>query len=217
MIALENIFKYYRVNGRVKIVLDHISAELYAGTNYAILGINGAGKSTLVRLIGGSELPNSGRIRHKVRMSWPLGFAGGLHSKMTGRENVHFVSRIYGENPRKVLDFVEDFSELSGYIDMPLNTYSSGMAQRLAFGLSMAIEFECYLIDEVTAVGDARFARRCAIEFEKRRMRADIVMVSHSMETIMQYCDKGFVLAYGKLHGFSNVEDAIELYKRLNT
>lgn len=217
MISLDRIFKYYRTHGRAKIVLDHISVDFFAGTNYGILGINGAGKSTLMRIIGGAELPNGGRVKHSVRVSWPLGFTGGLHPKMTGRENVKFVSRVYGQNPTTVLDFVEDFAEIAGYIDMPVKSYSSGMIQRLAFGLSMAIDFECYLIDETTAVGDARFQARCKNEFQKRRLRSDVIMVSHSMDTIMSYCEKGFVLAYGKLHAFSNVQDAIALYKKLNT
>ena len=148
------------------------------------MGVNGAGKSTTMRLIAGTELPNSGRVRRDVRVSWPLGFAGGFHPLMTGRENVKFVARIYGADVRKTLDFVEDFSEIGDYIDAPVKTYSSGMMARLSFGLSMAIDFECYLIDEITAVGDARFQARCVGTFAERRKRADIIMVSHSMETI---------------------------------
>lgn len=216
VIELDRVFKYYRTNGLTKIVLDHVSMDFQAGRNYAILGINGAGKSTLMRLLAGSELANGGRIRRNVRVSWPLGFTGGMHSKMTGRENVHFAARIYGHDPRRVLDYVEDFAEIGSYIDVPIETYSSGMMQRLAFGLSMAIEFECYLIDEVTAVGDSRFQRRCQEEFAKRRERADIIMVSHSPDTLRTYCDRGAVLAHGCLHMFSSLDDAIELYKKLN-
>ena len=216
MIELENVFKYYRSQGHTKVVLDHISAHLMAGRSYGILGVNGAGKSTMMRLIAGAELPNSGRVRRNVRVSWPLGFSGGLHPQMTGRENVKFVGKIYKQNLQKTIAFVEDFAEIGAYFDVPIKTYSSGMLARLAFGLSMAIEFECYLIDEVTAVGDARFAARCRMEFEKRKKNSDIIMISHDMITIRNYCSRGIVLAGGKIYEFALVDDAIELYKKLN-
>lgn len=216
MIELEDVYKYYRTHGHRKIVLDHVSLDFQAGRSYGVLGVNGAGKSTLMRLLAGAELPNGGRVRRKARVSWPLGFSGGLHPKLTGRENVKFVARIYGEDPRKAIAFVEDFAEIGGYIDVPIHAYSSGMIARLAFGLSIAIDFDCYLIDEVTAVGDARFAARCREEFDRRRRKADVIMVSHAMTTIQDYCDRGIVLAGGQMHVFRNVVDAIELYKKLN-
>jgi capsular polysaccharide transport system ATP-binding protein len=216
MIQLDRVFKYYRANGHIKVVLDHIDMEFRPGRSHAILGINGAGKSTLMRLLAGSELPNSGRIRRGVRVSWPLGFSTGLHPKMTGHENVKFVARLYGYDPKRAISFVEDFAEIGASMDMPIGTYSSGMGARFAFGLSMAIDFECYLIDEVTAVGDARFAARCRQEFAKRRERSDLIMISHDMATIKEYCSRGSVLAGGKLYTFSNVDDAIELYKKMN-
>ena len=216
MIKLDNVFKYYRSHGHRKVVLDHVSLDFAAGRSYGILGVNGAGKSTLMRLLAGTELPNGGRVVRSSRVSWPLGFSGGLHPMLSGRENVKFVARVYGQDARKVIDFVEDFAEIGAYIDAPICTYSSGMMARLAFGLSLSIEFDCYLIDEVTAVGDARFAARCQEEFSKRRRTADVIMVSHAMTTIQQYCDRGMVLAGGRMHVFSNVDDAIELYKKLN-
>ncbi|MCC3245482.1 ABC transporter ATP-binding protein [Methylocystis sp. WRRC1] len=216
MIQLDNVFKYYRSNGHRKIVLNHVSLDFMAGRSYGILGVNGAGKSTLMRLLAGTELPNGGRIRRNGRISWPLGFSGGLHPKLTGRENVKFVSRVYGQDARKVIDFVEDFAEIGAYMDVAISTYSSGMIARLAFGLTLAIEFDCYLIDEVTAVGDARFAARCKEEFGKRKQKSDVIMVSHGMSTIKEYCDRGIVLAGGQMHVFSNVDDAIDLYKKLN-
>ena len=161
MIKLDNVFKYYRSHGHRKVVLDHVSLDFAAGRSYGILGVNGAGKSTLMRLLAGTELPNGGRVVRTSRVSWPLGFSGGLHPMLSGRENVKFVARVYGQDARKVIDFVEDFAEIGAYIDAPIRTYSSGMMARLAFGLSLSIEFDCYLIDEVTAVGDARFAARC--------------------------------------------------------
>lgn len=216
MIQLNDVFKYYRTNGHLKVVLDHISVDFMAGRSYGILGINGAGKSTLMRLLSGNELPNGGRIRRNVRVSWPLGFSGGLHPKLTGRENVQFFARVYGQDMRRTINFVEDFAEIGAYIDVPIRTYSSGMVARLAFGLSMAIDFDCYLIDEVTAVGDARFSARCRDEFARRKQRADVIMISHSMPTIKEYCDRGMVLAGGRIFQFREVDEAIELYKKLN-
>jgi capsular polysaccharide transport system ATP-binding protein len=168
MIQLDEVFKFYRTDGHVKIVLDHASTVFQSGRSYGLLGVNGAGKSTTLRMIAGTELPNSGKIHRSVRVSWPLGFAGGFHPLMTGRENVKFVARIYGADVRKVMLFVEDFSELGDYVDVAVKTYSSGMMARLAFGLSMAIEFDCYLIDEITSVGDARFQMRCKKAFDAR-------------------------------------------------
>jgi capsular polysaccharide transport system ATP-binding protein len=216
MIELENVFKFYRTGGHVKIVLDHISTRFEAGRSYGLMGVNGAGKSTTMRLISGTELPNSGRVRRSVRVSWPLGFAGGFHPLMTGRENVKFVARAYGADVRKTLDFVEDFSEIGDYIDVPIKTYSSGMMARLSFGVSMAIDFECYLVDEITAVGDVRFQERCRAAFDARRKNADMIMVSHSMQTIKDYCDRGAVLVDGQMILFPNVDGAIATYQRLN-
>ena len=216
MIQLDRVFKFYTASGQTKIVLDHVSAVFNSGRSYGLMGVNGAGKSTLLRLIAGTELPNSGKIKRSVRVSWPLGFAGGFHPQMTGRENVKFVARAYGERIGKVIDFVEDFSELGDYIDAPYKTYSSGMMARLAFGLSMAIEFDCYLVDEITAVGDLRFQTRCKHAFDERRKNADLIIVSHSMQTIKDYCDHGAVLVDGQLIMFENVDRAIETYNRLN-
>jgi capsular polysaccharide transport system ATP-binding protein len=216
MIQLNRIFKFYRTEGFVKIVLDHVSSTFEPGRSYGLLGVNGAGKSTTLRLIAGTELPNSGRIRRSVRVSWPLGFAGGFHPLMTGRENVKFVARAYGADCRKTLDFVEDFSELGDYLDVPIKTYSSGMGARLAFGVSMAIDFDCYLVDEIMAVGDARFQARCREAFEQRRRNSDLIVVSHSMGTIKDYCDRGAVLVDGQMIMFESVDSAIEIYNRLN-
>jgi capsular polysaccharide transport system ATP-binding protein len=200
MIQLDRIFKFYRTDGFVKIVLDHVSTIFEPGRSYGLLGVNGAGKSTTLRLIAGTELPNAGRIRRTVRVSWPLGFAGGFHHLMTGRENVKFVARAYGAD----------------YLDVPVKTYSSGMMARLAFGVSMAIEFDCYLIDEITAVGDVRFQARCKQAFDQRRRNADLIVVSHSMGTIKDYCDQGAVLVDGQMIMFESVDSAIEIYNRLN-
>jgi capsular polysaccharide transport system ATP-binding protein len=216
MIQFGSVFKFYRTEGHTKIILDHVSTVFESGWSYGILGVNGAGKSTTMRLMAGMELPNAGSIRRSVRVSWPLGFASALHPFMSGRENVKFVARAYGEDIRKTIDFVEDFAEIGEYIDVPVKTYSSGMMSRLAFGLSMAIDFECYLIDEITAVGDARFQARCQVEFDRRRKNSDLIVISHSMDTIKSYCDRAAVLVDGQLLMFDNVDRAIEVYRRLN-
>lgn len=216
MIRFDNVTKIYRTDGHRRIILERVSFTLKPGISYGILGINGAGKSTTMRLIGGVEAPSKGDIHRGLRVSWPLGFAGGFHPQMTGRDNVIFVARIYGEDPKRVLDFVEDFSELGSYLDVPIRTYSSGMGARLAFGMSMAIPFDCYLIDEVTSVGDARFQKRCSEVFAQRRKHADVIMVSHSMETIREWCQQGIVLLNGRAIVYEDVNDAIELYRRLN-
>ena len=214
MIRLSRVSKFYRTEYHRKVVLDDVTYTFDTRYTYGIFGSNGAGKSTLLRLIGGTELPNSGQIFRDLRISWPLGFGGGFHPLMTGRENLKFVSRVYGANLWRVIDFVEYFSELGNYLDMPVSTYSSGMQARLAFGLSMAIDFDCYLVDEITAVGDARFGLRCRQAFEEKRGRSSMIMVSHDIGTIKSYCDRGLVLYRGKLVAFGHIDDAIEFYRK---
>lgn len=216
MIALERLYKYYRTDGRPKVILDHVDAVFEDGASYGLLGVNGAGKSTTLRVIAGIELPNGGRVRRTARVSWPLGFASGFHPMMTGRENVHFVARVYGEDPRRVSRFVAEFAEIGDYMDEPVRSYSSGMMARLAFGLSMAIAFDVYLVDEITAVGDARFQKRCAEAFDARRSEADLIVVSHSMETIARYCDRGAVLVDGRLVMYPTAREAVAAYMRMN-
>lgn len=216
MIRFQNVSKYFKTQSHKKIILDRVSIEFERGYSYGILGVNGAGKSTTMRMIAGTVLANSGRISKNVRVSWPLGFAGGFNAQMTGKENLNFVARAYGENAQRVSRFVEEFAELGDYINAPVRTYSSGMSARLAFGLSMAIEFECYLVDEVTAVGDARFQQRCKEAFNSRRKNSDIIMVSHAMETIKDYCERAVLLVDGRMMYYDDVERAIEAYYRLN-
>ena len=216
MISLRDVSKHYRVAGHRRQVLRNIYANFESGSSYGVLGINGAGKSTLMRLLAGTEQPTTGKIRRTTRVSWPLGFSGGFHPNMTGRENLKFVARAYGESVRDVTSFVEDFAELGDFLDAPVKTYSSGMQARLAFGLSMSVEFDCYLIDEVTAVGDARFSAKCNQVFNSRRGNCDIIMISHGMETLKEYCTKGVVVADGNVLFFDNIDDAIELYRRMN-
>ena len=216
MIRLHNVTKIYTTEGHRRVVLDRVSLTLKSNVSYGILGVNGAGKSTMMRLIAGTEDPTRGKVSRHTKVSWPLGFAGGFHPSMTGKENVIFVSRIYGEDSRRVLEFVDDFAEIGDYINVPVKTYSSGMQARLAFGLSMALHFDTYLVDEVTAVGDARFQQRCHDAFTRRRETSNIIMISHGMDTLQDYCTQGIVLANGRAMMYEDITEAIEVYRRLN-
>lgn len=217
MIIFENVHKRYPIAaGERRIILRKASFALPRGRSYAVMGINGAGKSTLIRMIAGVETPTSGRIlRDGLRISWPLGFSSSFHGSLTGRENCRFVSRIYGCPSDRVTDFVEDFAELGRYFEVPVRTYSSGMRARLAFGLSMAIDFDVYLVDEITAVGDTRFQERCAAVFDERRRTADVIMVSHSPETIARYCDTAMVLDQGELTLHDTIDEASDHYSKV--
>ncbi len=215
MIQLQDVTKIYVSDGHKKVVLDHATVQIDTNWAYGIFGPNGAGKSTTLRLIAGTELPNSGKIRKDIRTSWPLGFAGGFHPLMTGRENISFVARVYGADVPGVIDFVEYFADLGHHLDLPVKTYSSGMQARLGFGLSMAIEFDCYLVDEITAVGDSRFQLRCAAALAERRSRSTLIMVSHDVGTIKKYCERGLVLHRGQFLHFSNVDDAVTFYRKM--
>jgi capsular polysaccharide transport system ATP-binding protein len=215
MIALDRVCKTYRTRqGGRQIILDAVSAAFPDGHNVGILGANGAGKSTLIRLFAGSEMPDRGRIRRNGRISFPLGYGGTFHGSLSGRENVAFIARIYGANLSQAIDYVADFAELGAYFDMPVNTYSAGMRARLAFGACLAIDFDTYLIDEVTEVGDERFRRKCALAFRERMQRSDIILVTHNSRTIRQYCDRGAILADGELRLYDDVTGALADYRR---
>ncbi|HEY1300103.1 MAG TPA: ABC transporter ATP-binding protein [Stellaceae bacterium] len=209
MIALEHVVKTYRTDGGRKRVLDDVSIAFEAGHNFGILGRNGAGKSTLIRLLAGSEAPDRGRVWRDARVSFPLGFGGTFHAALSGRENAAFLARIYGAPVRATVDYVEWFAELDEYFTMPVNTYSSGMRARLAFAACLAIDFDVYLIDEVTEIGDRRFRRKCAEAFRARLTRSDIILVTHNPETLRQYCDRGAILADGALTLYDGIEEAL--------
>jgi capsular polysaccharide transport system ATP-binding protein len=215
MIALDGVSKTYRIaQGGRRVVLDRVSAAFPEGCNFGILGSNGAGKSTLIRLLAGSEMPDRGCIRRGGRVSFPLGYGGTFHGALSGRENVAFIARIYGADLRRTIGYVGDFAELGAYFDMPVNTYSAGMRARLAFGACLAIDFDTYLIDEVTEIGDDRFRRKCAAAFRERMQRSDIILVTHNSRTIRQYCDRGAVLANGALQLYDDVAGALDSYRR---
>jgi capsular polysaccharide transport system ATP-binding protein len=215
MIEFDGVTKYYPAGRAPARILDDASFSFSAGHNYGILGGNGSGKSTLLRLISGAEHPNRGRVRRRARVSFPLGFTGTFHGHLSGQQNATFIARVYGADQRRVNAFVADFSELGPYLDMPIETYSSGMMAKLAFGLSLAIDFDVYLVDEVTEVGDARFRERCALAFRERATRSDIIMVSHNSHTIKAYCDRAAVLADGRLEFYDSVDEAVQVHRRI--
>ncbi len=216
MIKIENLTKSYRTPKGRHYVFKDLNVELPSGKSVALIGRNGAGKSTLLRVIGGIDRPDSGKIHTDKTISWPVGLAGGFQGSLTGRENVKFVARLYStpDQLREKVAFVEEFAELGKYFDMPIKTYSSGMKSRLGFGLSMAFKFDYYLVDEVTAVGDARFKQKCADLFKARHEEASFLMVSHSLGSLKEFCDVAlFIGRDNKVKYFESVDEAVATYK----
>jgi capsular polysaccharide transport system ATP-binding protein len=209
MIEFRDVSKHYLTPTSRKVIVDHLNLTLPSGAKIGILGRNGAGKSTLIGMIAGTVRPNAGEIRRRGSISWPLGFAGSFANDLTGRQNVRFVARIYGIDTDALVDYVQDFAELGEFIDMPVRSYSSGMKARLAFGLSMGVSFDWYLVDEITAVGDTAFRKKSLSVFKSRLHDSGLLMVSHSTGTIRSYCTSGLVLEDGVAQYFENVADAI--------
>lgn len=215
MISCEKVTKSYPMGSGRKQVLRGVDLQIGHGDHVGFLGRNGAGKTTLIKLIGGVEMPTTGRIRRGMRVSWPLGFGGGFQGSLTGYDNARFISRIYGHEYREIREFVEDFSELGAQLKMPVKTYSSGMRARLAFALSLAIEFDCFLVDEVIMVGDQNFHRKCHDElFNKRRDRA-LIFASHSAELVREFCDRAVVLHQGLATMYTDLDEALDVYTAL--
>jgi capsular polysaccharide transport system ATP-binding protein len=212
---LRNITKSYLTPKGRRHVFRDLSLKIPAGKNIGLIGRNGAGKSTLMRLLGGADVPDSGTIVTDKSVSWPVGLSGGFQGSMTGRENIKFVSRVYGaegDAMRRKVAYVQDFAEIGNWIDEPVKTYSSGMRSRLAFGLSMAFDFDYYLIDEVMSVGDAQFKRKCADVFEERLQKSKVVLVSHNMNEIQKLCDVVLLVRDGGVQIYDDVAEGIKAY-----
>ena len=216
MIKIENLTKSYRTPAGRHYVFKDLNLEIPSGKSVAFIGRNGAGKSTLLRMIGGIDRPDSGKIITNKTISWPVGLAGGFQGSLTGRENVKFVARLYAkqEELKEKIESVEEFAELGKYFDMPIKTYSSGMRSRLGFGLSMAFKFDYYIVDEVTAVGDARFKEKCAQLFKERHKESSFLMVSHSLNSLKEFCDVAIVFKDDNAVGFyEDVHEGIKSYQ----
>jgi capsular polysaccharide transport system ATP-binding protein len=214
MIKVSGLTKSYVYEGKRTTILNGLDFTIESGESVAILGANGAGKSTLLRILGGIDMPDYGTIETDASISWPVGLVGGFQGSLTGRENVTFVSRIYADRRRieEKIRYVEEFAELGVYFDRPYKTYSSGMRSRLAFGLSMAFDFDVYLIDEVTAAGDQRFREKSKRLLLDRRKRADFLMVDHNLWGLQLHCDRAFLLDGGRLEVFEDLEEAVAVH-----
>lgn len=213
MIRFENLTKSFRTPTGRKVIIDHLNLELPTGRSLGLLGRNGAGKSTMMDLIAGLQKPDHGRIVTDGTMSWPVGMGGSMHPELTGAQNVRFIARIYGVDSDSLCDFVEDFAELGMHFHMRLRSYSSGMRARLAFGASMGIPFDTYLIDETTSVGDTSFRAKSQIVFRERMKNAGAIMVNHNLGELREFCDSGLVLEHGRVYYFENIDDAIDVHR----
>ncbi|UVL68195.1 ABC transporter ATP-binding protein [Pseudomonas sp. B21-031] len=216
MFELRNVTKSYLTPKGRRYVFRNLSLAIPPGKNIGLIGRNGAGKSTLMRLLGGADVPDSGTIATDRSISWPVGLTGGFQGSMTGRDNIKFVCRVYGatgEAMRDKVRYVQEFAEIGDWIDEPIKTYSSGMRSRVAFGLSMAFDFDYYLIDEVMSVGDAQFKRKCAKVFKEKLQSSNVVLVSHSMPEIKKLCDVVLLVRDGGIHVYEDVDEGIHAYK----
>jgi capsular polysaccharide transport system ATP-binding protein len=212
MIQISDVVKRYQTRGGESTVLDHINLQIAPGEKVGILGRNGSGKSTLIRLISGAERPTSGTVTRTMTVSWPLAFGGAFQGSLTGLDNLRFICRVYGTSTEDKIPYVQNFSELGKYLREPVKTYSAGMRARLAFAISMVIEFDCFLIDEIIAVGDSRFHEKCRHElFEKRQDRA-MIIVSHQAHEIRAHCNTILVLDQGRIEKFNNIDQAYDYY-----
>ncbi|CAB3626846.1 ABC transporter ATP-binding protein [Achromobacter pestifer] len=215
MIRLQSVTKSYRTNGGRKFVFRDLTIDIPSNKNVAIIGKNGAGKSTLMRLLGGQDAPDKGRIITDKSISWPVGLSGGFQGSLTGRQNVKFVARVHGavgDRMTDVVRYVQEFADIGDYFDQPVNTYSSGMRGRVAFGLSLAFDFDYYLVDEAMSVGDAHFKRKAADAFKERVDRAHILLVTHGMSQVRSMCDMVLLLKDGQLIPYEDIEKGIAAY-----
>ena len=213
MIQLKNISKSFSTQVGINQVLKDVNLDLEQGEKVAVLGSNGSGKSTLVRIISGIALPDTGRIESDMTISWPLGLSGGYQGSLTGIDNLKFLCRIYKADYESTIEFVRAFTELGHFLNEPIKTYSSGMKAKFSFAASMAIDFDCYLIDEVLAVGDSQFQKKCHDQLFSEKADKSLLLVSHQEKIIREYCQKAYVLHKKTLHPFESIDDAFKYYK----
>jgi len=214
MIRFEHLTKSFRTPDGRKYIARDINLTIPSGVSVGLLGRNGAGKTTLLDMIGGTIRPDAGQIVTTGSVSWPVGFAGSFHGDMTGAQNTRFIARVYGVDTDSLVDYVQEFAELGAHFHLPVRTYSSGMRSRLAFGVSIGIPFDTYLVDEVTSVGDAAFQKKSREVFEERMEQAGAIVVTHSMGQLRSMCTAGAVLEDGRISYFDDVEEAIAQHTR---
>lgn len=214
MIELRNLYKAFTSGGLTTVVADHVNAVFPTGRRVALLGRNGAGKSSLLKMIAGNLEPDGGEILSTGSISWPVGYAGSFHPDLTGAQNVRFIARVYGVDTQELCDFVEEFAEIGGHFHQPVRHYSSGMRAKLAFGTSMGIAFDTYLVDESTAVGDAAFRKKSERYFMDRMTSSSAIFVSHGLKQVRELCDCGAVIEGGRLHYYEDVDAAIDHHNR---
>jgi len=218
MIEIQNLTKSYRTNTGREYIFRNLSFTIPADKNVALIGKNGAGKSTLMRLLGGLDTPDSGRIVSTDSISWPVGLSGGFQSSLTGRQNAKFICHVHGakgDAMREKVAFVEDFAEIGHYFDRPVKTYSSGMRARVAFGLSLAFDFDYYLVDEAMSVGDAHFKEKAAAAFKNKIHGAKIILVTHGMQQVKKLCDYVLLVNEGKIFPYEDIQAGIDAYMKL--
>lgn len=216
MLKLKNVRKSYKLNGAPRVILDNVNIEVQKGQRWGILGRNGAGKSTLVRVMSGAEDLDGGRIERSMSVSWPLAFGGGFQGGLTGSDNARFIARLYGRPEDEILERVQQFAEIGSYFNEPVKCYSSGMRARLAMGLSLSIDFDCLLIDEILSVGDYHFRAKCHQELIERRKDTAWVLVTHDPAMLAEYCSHYAILDKGKLFTTDSIEEAQERYARVS-
>ena len=219
MIKLDNLTKFYPLsNGDKHFVFREFTFTFPDDCSIGLIGRNGAGKSTLMRLLSGADIPNAGKVITDKKISWPVGLAGGFQHALSARDNVKFIARVYGyrgEALEEKVRYIEEFAEIGKYFDEPMNTYSSGMRSRIGFGLSMAFDFDYYLIDEAGAVGDAKFKQKSDAIYKEKLSNSKVIMVSHDMSEIEQWCDKVILVNCGTATVYADVKEGIEMYKRI--
>ena len=214
-IELIDVVKSYPTRVGMRRILDGVSLTLKQGEALGVMGRNGAGKSTLTRVISGLEHVDSGQVNVGMSVSWPLGYSGAFQASLTGADNTRFVARVYGKNIEEMLDYVQGFADLGVYFRMPIGTYSAGMKARLALGVSLAVKFECYLIDEITGAGDHRFAERSRRALEERRAEGALLMISHDPATLEAYCERGALVSGGRITFYDTIPELIDAYHAL--
>ncbi len=216
MIRARGVYKRYRHHSTRDWVLKDMDFDIPTGVSVGLVGPNGAGKSTLLRLIGGMDTPDRGEIHRDCRVSWPIGLGGGFQGSLTGRQNVSFVARIHGNEHEmdQIIQYVQEFAEIGKAFDQPVKTYSSGMRARLAFGLSLAFDFDVYLSDEATAVGDAVFKEKAKKAFKDKVGQSSLIMVSHSEGILKDLCQAGIWLRKGQAIWYDDINDALAEYRK---